>query len=252
MCGGDETGRGREAWEGRATVSAKGRKPKTAVTGSEFYPTPSDAILPLLTSPLVSLPGGRWIEPAAGTGRIVATVNSLRDDVQWTLCEIDERVGQFLEPLLRPGDELLPYGDFLAPTWDRPVADVAILNPPFKLTMGFVLACMARARTVVMLQRCGWCGTQARAPWLREHAPDVFRLPTRPSFTPDGATDSTEYDWFVWPAGGHDRREGRFAILDAGGGRNRSLDWTRDRGAHDAVTRHVRTDEQIALFAGGS
>lgn len=195
-------------------MSAKGRKTKTAETGAEFYPTPTDAILSLIESPLVTLPGGVWIEPCAGTGRIVSTVNQSRSDVRWILCEIDPRVGEHLAPLLRDQDVLLPFGDFVSRDWSLPVADVCIFNPPFSLTMAFVIAAMARARNVVMLQRKGWFGTQARSPWMRRHCPDVLTLPVRPSFTPDGSTDSTEYDWFVWPEGQHDRRLGRVAMLD--------------------------------------
>ena len=33
---------------------------------------------------------------------------------------------------------------------------------------------------------------------MRAHPPRVHVSPKRPSFTPDGKTDATEYAWFTW------------------------------------------------------
>lgn len=192
-------------------MSSKGRN--TGNTGEEFYPTPEKSIIPILQR--LPLPGGWWIEPCAGAGAIVSAVNRRRDDVRWMLCEIDPRVGAHLEAIVRSGrDVLFPWGDFVEREWMAPIADVLIMNPPFSLTMQFLRAAFERARTVVMLQRTNWFGSQKRAPFLREHCPDQYSLPSRPSFRPDGATDSCEYSWFVWPEGGHNRRTGALIMLD--------------------------------------
>lgn len=197
-------------------MSATGRS-DTGDTGEEFYPTDPDAIVPLLECPLVHLPGGVWIEPCAGTGRIVRTVNEFRSDVRWRLFEIDERVGRHLVDVMRPGiDKLAPFGDFVHRPWPASwsLADVCMFNPPFSLALDFVKAAMARARNVVMLQRSNWFGTQKRAAWLRAHAPDQYTIAERPSFRPDGGTDSCEYSWFVWPEGEFNRRAGRLVMLE--------------------------------------
>lgn len=197
-------------------MSAKGRS-DTGEHGEEFHPTDRAAIVPLLETDLVTLPGGIWIEPCAGTGRIVSTVNEYRSDVRWRLFEIDERVGQYLVPLVRPGiDKLAPFGDFVHRDWPSTwtLADVLIMNPPFSLSSQFLAAAFTRARWVVMLQRSNWFGSQDRAPWLRRFCPDQYTLPFRPSFRPDGKTDNCEYSWFVWPPGERDRRCGRIAMLD--------------------------------------
>jgi hypothetical protein len=198
-------------------VSARGRKkadgPRTEVADFEFYPTPRETVLALIDSPLLALPGGTWIEPCAGSGRINSTVNSRRDDVAWLLCEIDERHRPALDLTLRDDDVLLPFGDFVLREWPYRRADVCLMNPPFSHALAFVEVAMKRARTVVMLQRIAWM-CPARAPWLRLHAPDVYAVPKRPSFTGNGATDMAEYAWFVWPEGEHDRRLGRVAMLD--------------------------------------
>lgn len=200
-------------------MSAKGRGHQTEA--EEFYPTPREVILALLESDLVKLPGGIWIEPCAGTGRIISTVNAHRGDVDWIICELQEEFDQYLRPLARPrSDVIAPYGDFVHRRWDYARADVLIMNPPFSLTFDFVKAGLERAAWVVCLQRQGWFGTKQRSPWLAEHCPDSFQLPWRPSFRPDGSTDSCEYCWFVWPPGSDKgRREGRLAMLDrpAGG-----------------------------------
>ena len=194
-------------------MSAKGRK-GTAVEENEFYPTPREVILALLEQ--VPLPEGRWIEPCAGTGRIVSTVNDFRSDVDWIMCEINSNFEPHLSRLTRGEKDIIaPFGDFVHRKWPYPMAEVLIMNPPFSLTFQFVKAGLERARNVVCLQRQGWFGTSGRAPWLAQHCPDVFQLPWRPSFRPDGSTDSCEYCWFVWPSETLDgRRSGRIMMLD--------------------------------------
>ena len=179
-----------------------------------FYPTEPWCVDALLESPLVTLPGGLWIEPCAGMGSIVRAVNAKRSDVDWLLCDIDERMEPHLRRVMRGFDILLPFGDFVHRPWNRSVADVLIMNPDFDHTEAFIAAAFVRARWVVMLQRVNWFGSQDRAPWLRRHCPNQYNLPKRPSFTGDGKTDATEYAWFVWPPGNRERRTGVIAMLD--------------------------------------
>ena len=49
-----------------------------------------------------------------------------------------------------------------------------------------------------MLLRLNFLGSRKRAKWWRERRPEVYVSPARPSFSPDGRTDSTEYAWFIW------------------------------------------------------
>jgi len=85
---------------------------------------------------------------------------------------------------------------------ERPF-DLAITNPPFRHAMEVVQWCLAHAERSVLLLRLNFLGSVKRAPFLREHTPDVYVLPNRPSFTGRG-TDSVEYAWFDW-----DRRRNR-------------------------------------------
>lgn len=200
-------------------MSAKGRKrkdaPATEVAAFEFYPTPPDAIRSIIESPLLSLPGGVWLDPCAGTGRIPRTVNESRGDVSWILVEIDERHRPTLENLIadRPGDALLSFGDFVIRDWRHELASVMIFNPPFSHALDFIRVGFDRAGQLLMLQRLNWLAP-ARASWLRDHMPDVYVLPTRPSFTDDGSTDAAEYAWFHWPLGSTLRRSGAVAMLE--------------------------------------
>lgn len=198
-------------------MSAKGRKrkdaPPTEVADFEFYPTPSEAIISLVESPLVALPGGHWIDPCAGSGRIPSVINASRDDVKWTMVEIDERHRPVLRSTFRDCDSMLAFGDFVTMNWPYGKrADVLVMNPPFSHALAFVMAGFDRADIVVMLQRTNWLAP-ARASWLRRHMPNVYQLPKRPSFTGDGKTDAAEYSWFVWPTR-ETRRCGVVAMLD--------------------------------------
>jgi len=192
-------------------MSSKGRKP---VEQDEFYPTPPESVDSLICSDLMALPGGTWIEPCAGTGSLIRAVNARRSDVRWIAAELNPALDSCLRPIMRPCDQLLEYGDFLTRGWAAPMADVLCMNPPFSLTMEFIAAAMKCASWVVSLQRTNFFGSQKRAPWLREFCPDIYALPKRPSFRADGATDSIEYSWFVWPPGDRRRRTGRVAMLE--------------------------------------
>lgn len=194
-------------------MSAKGRKGKQVEEG-EFYPTPRECIYALLEHPKIHLPGGVWIEPCAGTGRIIGAVNEVRSDVRWLACELNPSLGPLLERELGPEDILLPFGDFVHRPWNHPKADVLIMNPPFSLTMQFVQAGLERARHVVCLQRQAWFGSVGRTPWLEKHCPDSNQLGWRPSFRPDGSTDNCDYTWYHWPEGSLEgREEGAIRIL---------------------------------------
>lgn len=194
-------------------MSATGRG--RDVEENEFYPTPRECIYALLSSPDVDLPGGRWIEPCAGTGRIISAVNEKRKDISWNICEINENFEHQLCSIMGPHDYLLPFGDFVHREWRfKDKAEVLIMNPPFSLTMQFVQAGLERAHYVVCLQRQAWFGSVGRSPWLSQHCPDSHQLSWRPSFRPDGKVDNCDYTWYVWPPGSDvKRRTGVLSML---------------------------------------
>lgn len=148
------------------------------------------------------MPGGEWLEPAAGDGAIIRAVRRL--DVRWTMWELREHEHPRLSKAA-PG-AAITIGDFIDAARRGAFEDqrfaVAITNPPFRLAQDFIDACLTCSDTVVMLLRLNYLASKSRWNFMSANTPDVYVLPNRPSFT-GGGTDSIEYAWFVW---GRERR----------------------------------------------
>lgn len=180
----------------------------------DFYPTPAWCVGCLLEA--VELPGGTWLEPAAGRGAIVDAVRARRGEVTWKLVEAHpepEDRAAYKRLGVRVRDvHTKSFFDVGLDDLGGPI-DVVITNPPFARAMEFVEHAMDLGpKTIVMLLRLDFLGSQTRAPFMRLYAPDVYVLPRRPSFVGRG-TDSNEYAWFVWP-GARRRRTGKVSVLD--------------------------------------
>lgn len=188
----------------------------------------------------LALPGGRWLEPGAGDGAIVRSVQTLRSDVQFLAVEKhDTLAGQ-----VTPCDWWI--GDFLDPSVELLAAlsgsggvdagfDVTIGNPPYKFAQEFIEQSIRFSAIVCFLLRLDFLGSKGRTDFYRRYPADVYVLHDRPSFilsikckicnwrttlplaakrpsqceTPncDGklqfsTNDANEYGWFVWGLGG--------------------------------------------------
>ena len=187
----------------KATKRARRKK-------SDAYLTPPWCVHRLLEADGLDLPGGSWLEPAAGPGRIISAVNSMRDDVRWDAIELRDKCGPDLVKAVGSSKRVV-IGDFLSTSPPEKHYDVIFTNPPFSLAMKFVEKCLATADHVAMLLRLGFLGSADRADFFREHPPDIYLLPDRPSFTDDGKNDNSYYAWFIWRPGG--RTEGVFRVL---------------------------------------
>lgn len=172
-------------------------------TTADLYPTPPWTVRALLRA--VELPGGAWLEPAAGDGAIIRSVP--RADVAWDAVELREAC----RPALAPNVKRLRIGDFLATTILGRY-DVVVTNPPFSHAQAFVEKSLGCGRWVVMLLRLGFCASKGRFPLMSRTAPDVYVLPDRPQFAGTNR-DSADYAWFVWPTE-TPRRQGTFRVLD--------------------------------------
>lgn len=170
----------------------------------DAYMTPPWCVRRLLEAVGGELPGGRWIEPAAGNGSIIA--HTMRGDVEWTAVEKRAECTQALAPLVT---HLFCPEDFLGPTGLHDF-NVAITNPPYSLAFEFYKQCRAIAAHTFLLLRINFIASQARSLAFREDTPDIFVLPNRPSFT-GGGTDATEYAWFYFPP--ERRKVGRIQVL---------------------------------------
>jgi len=177
---------------------------------NDFYPTPAWCVHRLLEA--CPLPGGTWLEPAAGDGAIILAVNKVRR-VKWWANEPDRSRPRPLG--VRQCN--ITHEDFLRIPTANINADVIITNPPFALAQEFVEHALQATywhkkpkwpemgerdhAVIVMLLRLNFLGGGKRGELLRQDTPSVYVLPNRPSFTPDGKTDSCDYAWFVWGLG---------------------------------------------------
>jgi SAM-dependent methyltransferase len=179
-------------------VSATGRS--DVRDPDDFYATPSwciDAILPHLPS------GGRVLDPGCGSGAILRAIMATAPFVHADLFGVEMHEGRAEEARALFADARkhhIETRDFL--TYEGTSFDLVVGNPPFSLAMDFVERSLTLTKpfrgTVAMLLRMNWLASQKRAAFHRANPSDIYVLPRRPSFTPDGKTDSTEYAWFVW------------------------------------------------------
>lgn len=80
--------------------------------------------------------------------------------------------------------------------------DLIITNPSFDLSTEITSKAISEAKTVVMLQRLNWVGSDRRAPfWTTNNPVHLYAHNKRASFTSDGKKDSIEYGHFVFREG---------------------------------------------------
>lgn len=174
---------------------------------NDEYMTPDwvvDQIVPMIP------PTARtFLEPACGDGSMIRRVGqALGRRIFWTAVDVQPKfegvVSALPDTKWHCGDFLKDYAvldaglnPFDVVVQSGKVFDVAITNPPYAKAQEFVEACLARAKVVIMLLRLNFLGAQRRYEFFAENRPDVYVLSRRPSFI-GGATDSTEYAWFVW------------------------------------------------------
>lgn len=156
---------------------------------------------------------GSILEPSAGDGAIVRVLLEAGVPAErLRAVEIDaSRAAQV--PCLTQCEDFLKLRVIHHDGWQP---DLIIGNPPFSLAMEFVEHALSLAKkddgergTVCFLLRLAFVESAKRAAFHRAYPADLFVLPTRPSFTPDGKTDSAAYAWFRWSQ----TSAGRWSIL---------------------------------------
>lgn len=178
------------------------------------YPTPRWAVERFLEEWIeLERAGENWIEPAAGDGTIIDMVNKHRgNETVWTAVDIRDTTPALQEIGLGP--EEIVIGDFFELIFTKLRArrwDVAILNPPFHLTLDFVMRCRGIAEYVAVFQSLNFLGSEDRNDWIIRDVPDVYVIPDRVSHTGDGKTDSVYSAWQVW--GPRARDHSRLQVL---------------------------------------
>jgi hypothetical protein len=159
---------------------------------NDFYETP-----PWLTRSILAELGTRLshvrnrpldiLEPSSGQGAMVAVLKEGFKGARFTEYDVTGS----------------PPVDFLKLDPEGHAKyDLIVTNPPFKDAMEFIQQAFRFRRdeksVVAMILRLNFLGSRKRAKWLRAHPPAVYVTPRRPSFRPDGKTDSIEYAWFIW------------------------------------------------------
>lgn len=167
----------------------------------DYHPTPAWCVRRIVEA--LNLPRGTWLEPSAGDGAIVREVRTRADRVLAMEIRAECR-----SDLVRSGADEVILGDALAQPWPR--TDVVIGNPPYTLAEDFARKAVVASAHVVFLLRLNWLAVRGRVAWLRDHTPDVWVMPERPSFDGSGATDATSYAWLHW----HTDAAGRLRFLD--------------------------------------
>lgn len=193
----------------------------------------------------VNLPTGEWLEPMAGTGRLIHAVNRDLPGINWTTCEIRKECAPRLQAISNVRSAQCPV-DFIkgfSPDTRRgkkpkiadpyvSMFDVGIANPAFSRTFETVSKMLVCCEYVVILQRANWLGSgvhNGKHEFLRNFHPDVYLLPDRVKFLLDGkfprypagtkdsqgknigghlkSGDSIEYAFYVWGPKETRRRE---------------------------------------------
>jgi hypothetical protein len=193
-------------------VSSAGRGPRLGGP-DDFYVTPSWCVDRLLER--FSPRKGWMLEPAAGTGAIIAAVNAVIGDQTWMAVECRATAA----PACRDVGANPVIADFL--TWVPPAhvmenVTTVITNPPFALCEEFIRQAYGifAAADLAFLVRLGFLASEKRVKlWRDVGMPDVLVLPNRPSFVESGATDSADYCWILLPA--EPREQGTFEVLES-------------------------------------
>ena len=193
-------------------MSSAGRGPRLGGP-DDFYATPAWVVDRLLD--LWEPRDGVILEPAAGTGAIIAAIEARGCANEWMAVECRATAA----PECRASGANPVIADFLA--WEPPAhvtieVKTVITNPPLALCEEFIRRSsdVFPNAELVFLVRLGFLASQKRiALWNDVGTPDVYVLPNRPSFVALGATDSADYCWIVLPPVHRDA--GMFSVLDS-------------------------------------
>lgn len=157
----------------------------------DFYRTPAWAVEVLYRT--IQLPDPTY-DPCAGNGGLLEAVKQMPGTYGSRIygTELHEDLAQ----VARAAGHMVVVGDGLARGWQ---GEHVLMNPPYATALQWVTKGAEEAATCAALVRLGFLASQTRLPfWIANPPSTVGILPRRPSFLPDGKTDSAEYCWVIW------------------------------------------------------
>ena len=164
---------------------------------NQYYPTPPEAVLPLLDwflrRGVTAL--GDVVDPAAGMGALPLWLAPL--GAHWSVYDIDGRFRDALEG--QAGIRSVSINDSLTRLW--PPHSHVVANPPYgRELVRFVHRIEEHCRywhtLGAVLTRITWWGEGDRG---RVYKPDVLLwIEGRLSFTADGHSDTSAHCWAIW------------------------------------------------------
>jgi len=162
----------------------------------DFYETPDKVVRGLIDSNFFDSGVETVLEPSAGRGAIVKSVQNKFPSVRVSAVEIQT---EFMPDLAATGCDFI-IGDFLeqspTPTYDRIVA-----NPPFSQAEAFIRHAyrfLKSSGRMAFLLRLPFIASVKRYELFKEIKPtEILVLSQRPKFGGSNI-DSCDYAWIVW------------------------------------------------------
>tara|TARA_Y100001972_G_scaffold93671_1_gene114869 strand:+ start:520 stop:1089 length:570 start_codon:yes stop_codon:yes gene_type:complete len=128
------------------------------------------------------------LDPCAGTGALCLVARCRGIEIDGALAGV-----------ARDRGAKVIKGDGLHPRWNN---QHILMNPPYKDALRWVRQGVEEAETCCALLRLGFLASAKRREFWTKYPPThLIVLSSRPSFTPDGKTDSADYMWAVWQKG---------------------------------------------------
>jgi len=147
------------------------------------------------------------VEPSAGEGAFVRAVKEV-----WpkAFISVNEIRLECIDKLHAAGATEVTNSDWLnwreARTFSKKQLDLIVGNLPYNVAVEHIkhsFEVSNNGTVIAFLLRMAFLGSQDRARDFWPHYPlhSVHPIAERPSFTPDGKTESSEYGFFVWSKG---------------------------------------------------
>ncbi len=174
----------------------------------DYYATPPEEVTNILQE--LNLPKNRCfniLEPSCGGGHMVEGILNYFDNVNIYATDIKQRENKYIDSHMEKS-VTYQYGkdyDFLSENYPYDVADIVIMNPPFKTIEPFLIRSLEIAeKGVIMFARLQFLEGQHRYDSILKENPftDMYVYVDRIQCWKDGVkpegSSAQAYAWFIW------------------------------------------------------